>query len=225
MSHAFTLGLVYALVLEAACLLHAAMAGWAATRRVTLEQPLTLLGAAVAAAVGIALLSNAVTGTLAMPRAATDWADGQAWFGAIGWLGGGALLFLVLLLHETSRLGRIWRAMGANAGGLVAIGVPLGLLLPTLSGLVLAALAGHLALPPATTDWLPLACLALLVLALPDRPKGRATLSVLLAWLTGALVGGSELWLAPPLHVLVIAAAALLATRLLAPRLLRHGGG
>ena len=222
MSHAFTLALVYALVLEAACLLHAAAAAWAATRRVTLE-PLTLIAAAVAAAVGMALGANAVTAALGLAPDRLAAAGSHAWLAALGWLGALVLLFLALLLHETSRLGRTWRAMGGNAAGLVAVGVPIGLVLPTLLGLTLAGFAGHLAPVPATTDWLPLACLALLVLGRAGRPKGRATLTALLAWLTGALVATGELLLGPPAHVFVIAAAALLATRLVAPRLVRHG--
>lgn len=222
MSHAFTLALVYALVMEAACLLHAAAAAWAATRRVTLE-PLTLIAAAVAAAVGMALGANAVTAALGLAPDRLVAAGAHAWLVTLGWLGALILLFAALLLHETSRLGRTWRAMGANAAGLVAIGVPIGLVLPTLMGLLLAGFAGNLAPVPATTDWLPLACLALLVLGRADRPKGRATLTALLAWLTGALVATGELMLGPPAHVFVIAAAALLAARLVAPRLVRHG--
>jgi hypothetical protein len=222
MSHTFTLALVYALVLQAACLLHAAAAAWAATRRVTLE-PLTLIAAAVAAAVGMALATNVVTSALGLAPDRLAAAGSHPWLATLGWLGALVLLFLALLLHETSRLGRTWRAMGANAAGLVAVGVPIGLVLPTLLGLILAGFAGHQAPVSATTDWLPLACLALLVLGRPDRPKGRATLTALLAWLTGTLVAGVELALGPPVHVFVIAAATLLAARLVAPRLARHG--
>ena len=218
MSHAFTLALVYALVVEAARLLHAAAAGWAASRRVPLE-PLTLIAAAVATAIGMALGANAVTGAVglapALPAGPTT----------AGWLPAVVLLLLTLFLHETHRLGRAWRAMGANAAGLVAIGVPIGLTSPIVLGLALAGLAGHLAPPPATTDWLPVACLALLVLGLPDRPKGGATLTALVAWLTGALVATLELLLGPPGHVLLIAVAALVAVRIVAPRALRDGTG
>ena len=217
MSHVFTLALVFALVLEAARLLHASAAGWAATRRLTLE-PATLIGAAIAAAIGMALAANAVTAALAPGLAAAAWSSHPGWLHTTSWLGALVLLFLTLLLHDTHRLGRVWRAMGANAAGLVAIGVPLGLGLPMLLGLVLAALAGQLAPPPATTDWLPLACLALLVLGRPARPRGSATVSALVGWLAGAVVGALELLLGPPGHVLAIAAAALVATRLAATR-------
>ena len=218
MSHAFTLALVYALIVEAARLLHAAAAGWSATRRVALE-PLTLIAAAVAAAIGMALGANAVTAALGQQ---TGVPGGPA---TAGWLGAVVLLLVALLLHETQRVGRVWRAMGANAAGLVAIGVPMGLALPTLFGLGLAGFAGHLAPPPATTDWLPVACLALLVLGLLDRPRGGATLTALLAWLTGAVVATLELLLGPPAHIMLIAALALAATRVVAPRARRHGSG
>lgn len=222
MSHAFSLALLYALVLQAACLLHAAAAGLVATRRVVLD-PLTLIVAAIATAVGMALVANTVTAALGLAPDRLIAAGAHAWLVTLGWLGALVLLFLALLLHETSRLGRTWRAMAANAAGLVAVGVPVGLVLPTLLGLLLAGLAGNLAPVPATTDWLPLACLALLVLGRVGRPKGRATLTVLLAWLTGALVATGELLLGPPVHVFVIAAAALLAAKLVAPRLVRSG--
>ena len=218
MSHAFTLALVYAMVVEAARLLHAAAAGWAASRRVPLE-PLTLTAAAVAAAIGMALGANAVTGAVGgVPELPAGPAPAV-------WLTAMVVLLLALLLHETHRLGRAWRAMGANAAGLVAIGVPMGLGLPTLFGVALAGLAGHLAPPPATTDWLPVACLAVVALGLPGRPKGGAILTALAAWLTGALVATLELLLGPPGHVLLIAVAALVAVRIVAPRALRDGPG
>jgi hypothetical protein len=101
MSHAFTLALVYALVLHAACLLHAAMAGWTATRLVAVE-PLTLIGAPVVAALGMALMIDAVTvGMTTIP-----------WLRAIGWLGGVLCLFITVLAHEGTRSagsGAPWR--------------------------------------------------------------------------------------------------------------------
>jgi hypothetical protein len=215
MSHVFTLALVYALVIEAARLLHAAAAGWAAGRRVLLE-PLTLIAAAVAAAIGMAFAGNAVTAALGLAPASFTGPTTSGWLSAV------ILLALALVLHETHRLGRMWRAMGANAAGLVAIGVPMGLVLPTLFGAALAGVAGHLAPPPATTDWLPLACLALLVLGVPDRPKGGAVLTVLVAWFVGALVATLELLLGPPGHFLLIAAALVVAIRMITPRTLRR---
>jgi hypothetical protein len=224
MSHAFTLALVYALILQAASLLHAAAAGWAATRQVTLE-PLALIGAPVAAAVGMALLVDAVTAALGIAPAIAFGGERVPRLAGIFGLGAVALLLMARLLHETSRLGRNWRAMGANAKGLVAIGVPVRLALPTLLGLALAAFAGLLAVPPDPTNWLPLACLALMALALPDRPPGRATLGVLLAWLAGALVGGLAFVFGPELRMLMVATAALLAARFVVPHLVRQSVG
>jgi|GEM_PF-1999962 len=221
MLHAVTLALLYALMVEAARLLHAAAAGWAATRRVPLE-PLTLIAAAVAAAIGMALGSHAVTAAFGLvPEPAAGTAP-AGWLGTAGWASALVLFALALFLHDIHRLGRTWRAMGADAAGLVAIGVPMGLVLPTLLGLAIAGLAGHLAPPPAITDWLPVACLALLVLGLPDRPKGGATLSALFAWLCGALVATLELLLGPHWHSLSIAAVLLVAVRIAAQRTIRY---
>lgn len=222
MHHAFTLALVYALVVEAARLLHAAASGWAASRRVPLE-PLTLIAAAVAAAIGMALAAHAVTAALGLGPELPATAAPAGWWHTLGWSGAAALLLLALFLHETHRLGRAWRAMGANAAGLVAIGVKLSLGAPLLLGLALAGFAGHLAPAPAVTDWLPLACLALLVLGLPHRPRGGATLTVLFAWLTGALVATLELLVGQPGHAILIAVVVLAIARLVAPRALGDG--
>ncbi len=224
MSHAFALALVYALVLQSASLLHAAAAGWAATRQVALE-PMALIGAPVAAAAGMALLVDTVTAALGIAPALAGNGERLPRLAFILWLAAATLLLAALVLHETSRLGRVWRAMGANARGLVAIGVSVRLALPTLLGLTLAAFAGLLAVPPNPTDWLPLACLALVALALPDRPQGRATLGVLLACLAGALVGGLALVFGPELRMLVVATAALLAARFVLPHLARQSVG
>lgn len=214
MSHAFTLALVYALVMHAACLLHIAAAGWAAVQRVPVE-PASRIAAALATAVGMALAAAAVTAAIA------DTLETRVWLGSIGWLGGSCLLVIALLIYETTRSGRLWRAMAADASGLVAIGIRPRFALPLGHGLGLAVLAGLLAPEPAVADWLPLAGLVLLVLALPDRPRARATQSVLLAWLTGALIGGLELVLQPLGHALVVGFLGLLAVRLGAPRLAR----
>ena len=216
MSHAFTLALVYALVMHAACLMHAAAAGWVAVRQVP-TVPAVLLAASLAAVVGMALAAAAVTTAIAT----APWT--RAWLGSLGWLGGTCLLLLALLLYETTRGGRLWRAMGANADGLVAIGVRFGLAAPLGQALALAVLAGALAPPPAVIDWLPLAALVLMVIALPDRPRARATRTVLLAWLVGALIGGLELLLEPVSQALVVGLLGLAALRLAAPRLARAG--
>jgi hypothetical protein len=218
MPHALTLALVYAIVMQAALLLHAAASGWVATRQVPIES-LTLVVAPLAAALGMALAADAVTAALA--RSATA----AAWVGAIGWLGGITLLGTALLLHETTRSGRLWRAMAANAAGLVAIGVRPAIALPLGLGLALAVLAGVLAPAPQVVDWLPLAVLVLLVAAMPDRPRSRATLAALGAWLAGALVGSLGLLLAPSLQALVVAALAIAVVRIVAPRVLRPGIG
>ncbi len=216
MSHALTLALVYALVTHAACLLHAAAAGWAAVRQVPATAS-TLIAAALATAIGMALAATAVTAAFAGTP------ETRAWLTSVGWLGGSVLLLSALLLYEATRSGRLWRAMGANADGLVAAGIRPGLVLPLAQGLALAVLAGMLAPPPVVVDWLPLTALVLLVIALPDRPRVRATRSVLMAWLTGALIGGLELMLAPLGHVLVVALAGTLAIRLGARHLARLG--
>lgn len=216
MSHAFTLALVYALVMHAACLLHAAAAGWVALRQVPVI-PETLIVAALATTIGMALAAAAVTGSMGNAP------ETRAWLGSIGWLGGSCLLAIALLLYETTRAGRLWRAMGADADGLVAIGIRPRLVSPLGQGLGLAILAGILAPPPTVTDWLPLAGLLLVMLALPDRPRARATRSVLLAWLVGALIGGLELLLQPLGHAVVVGLLGLLAVRVGAPRLARIG--
>jgi len=64
MLHAVTLALLYALMVEAARLLHAAAAGWAATRRGPLE-PLALIAAAANEA-GISQFNNALAAGAAM---------------------------------------------------------------------------------------------------------------------------------------------------------------
>jgi hypothetical protein len=216
MSHAFTLALVYALVMHAACLLHAASAGWAALRQVP-TVPATLIGASLATALGMALAAAVVTATIANAP------ETRAWLGSIGWLGGSCLLVTALFLYEATRAGRLWRAMGADADGLVAIGIKPRFALALGQGIGLAVLAGILAPPRAVVDWLPLAGLALLVLALPDRPRARAIRSVLLAWLIGALIGGLELVLQPLGHALVVGLLGLLAARVAAPHLARAG--
>ena len=216
MSHTFTLALVYALVMHAACLLHAAAAGWVALRQVPVKAE-TLIAAALATAIGMALAAAAVTGAMSKAPETRDW------LGAIGWLGGSCLLVIALLLYEATRAGRLWRAMGADANGLVAIGIKPRLASPLGQGLGLALLAGILAPPPVVTDWLSLAGLLLLLLALPDRPRARATRSVLLAWLVGALIGGLELLLQPLGHAVVVGFLGLLAVRVGAPRLARVG--
>lgn len=221
MLHAVTLALVYALIVEATRLLHAAAAGFAATRRMSLD-PLSLVAAAVAAAIGMALWTNAVTAALGIAPEPAAGPATAGWLGTVGWSSAVVLLALALFLHDIHRLGRMWRAMGANAAGLIAIGVPMGLALPTLFGLALAGVAGHLAPLPATTDWLPVACLALLVLGWSDRPKGGATLTALVAWLGGALVATLELLFGPPWHILLIAAVLLVAVRIAAPRASRY---
>jgi hypothetical protein len=209
MSHALTLALMFALVMHAAWLCHVAAAGWAAMRRLTLD-PSTLLAAPLAAAVGMALLVEAVTAGIASgaPRLA-------------GWLAAAAALFLALLLQESTRTGRLWRATGANAPGLVASGVPIAPALPLVLGLLLAILAGVLAPPPAVVDWLPLAGLVLLALALPDRPRGRATQLALAAWLAGLVFGSLELMLPPLAHAVLVALLATAGLRTLGPRLAR----
>ena len=216
MSHAFTLALVYALVMHAACLMHAAAAGWVAVRQVP-TVPAVLPAASLAAVVGMALAAAAVTTAIATAPLT------RAWLGPLGWLGGTCLLLLALLLYETTRSGRLWRAMGANAGGLVAIGLRFGLAAPLGQARALAVRAGALAPPPAVVDWLPLAALVLMVIALPDRPRARATRTVLLAWLVGALIGGLELLLEPVGQALVVGLLGLAALRLAAPRLARAG--
>jgi hypothetical protein len=218
MPHALTLALVYAIVMQAASLLHTAASGWAASRQVPIE-PLNLVVAPLAAALGMALVADAVTTALAQSATAAAWA------GAVGWLGGITLLGTALLLHETTRSGRLWRAMGANAAGLVAIGVRPAVALPLGLGLALAALAGVLSPTPTVVDWLPLAVLVLLVTALPDRPRSRATLAALGAWLVGALVGSLGLLLAPALQALAVAGLAIAVVRIGAPRVLRPGAG
>jgi uncharacterized membrane protein YqgA involved in biofilm formation len=108
--------------------------------------------------------------------------------------------------------------MAANAPGLIAAGVPIRLVLPVFMGLLLAALAGVVAPPPTAARLLPLACLALVVIGMADRPRARATLAVLLAWLAGAVVGGLELVLEPMIHALAVGLATLVAVRLAARR-------
>jgi hypothetical protein len=218
MPYVLTLALVYAIVMQATSLLHAAASGWVATRQVPIE-PLTLVAAPLAAVLGMALAAAAVTAALAQS------ATMAAWAGAIGWLGGITLLGAALLLHETTRSGRLWRAMAANADGLVAIGVRPAFGLPLGLGLALAVLAGVLAPAPTVVDWLPLAVFVLLATALPDRSRSWATLAVLGAWLTGALVGGLVLLLANPVDALVIAALAIAIVRIAAPRFVRPGAG
>jgi hypothetical protein len=211
MSHAFALALVFALTMHAAWLCHVAAAGWAAARRLPLD-PSTLLGAAVAVAIGMALLVEAVTAGVQTPP------------GLLGWFGGTAALLLALLLHETTRTGRLWRATAANAPGLVAIGVSSGPALPLLLGLLLAGLAGLLAPPPAVVDWLPLAAVIVVVLGQPGRPRGRASQVAVAAWIAGLVLGGLEaLLLAPLLHALLVGLAAAAALRFAAPRLAAAG--
>lgn len=211
MSHALTLALVHALLLQSALLLHVAAAGWTAARLVPADA-LTLAGAATAAALGMALAIDAVTAGTAITQPGSLLA-------ALGWLGGIALPCLALLIHESTRTGRLWRAMATNAQGLVAIGVPARIGLALGLGLALAAFAGLLAPPPALTDWLPAACLALFVIGARDRPRGRAVLAALLAWLAGAAIGGLELFLEPALHGLATGLVALILAGLAVVRL------
>lgn len=211
MSHALTLALVFALVMHAAWLCHVAAAGWAAMRRLTLD-PLTLTAASLAAAVGMALLAEVVTAGVARPP--------PHYVGA-AWLAAAAAVFLALLVQESTRIGRLWRAMAANAPGLILSGVPIAPLLPLVLGLSLAMLAGLLAPTPSVVDWLPLGGLVLLALALPDRPRGRATQMVLAAWLAGLVQGGLELVLPSLAHAVLIALVAVVGLRIAGPRLAR----
>ncbi len=216
MSHALTLALVYALVMHAACLLHAATTAWAAVRQVPVL-PSARTAAPLAVAVGMALAVAAVTPAVAGSPVALGWLRFFAW------AGGSALLLVALLAYEATRTGRLWRAMGANGHGLIAIGVDGGVAWPFGLGLALAAAAGLIAPPPAVVDWLPLAGLALLVLAVPDRPHGRAPQTTLLAWLVGALIGGLELVLAPLGHAVVVGLSGVMVIRLAGPQLADAG--
>lgn len=211
MTHAVTLALIYALSLEAVHLLHAAAAGWAAERRLPLE-PLPLLAAAMALVIGIVLATDRLT---------TGVAQDHLWT-CIGWSLAGLTLLLALWLHECRASGRRWRAMAANAPGLIAAGLPISVWPPAMLGLALAAIAGWLAPPPTAGDWLLFATLALLVSGTEARPRGWAVRSVLLAWLTGALIGAVEILVDPRFHLLAVALAGLVAARLAAPHLLRR---
>jgi len=212
MTHALTLALIYALALEAVHLVHAAAAGLAAERRLALE-PWPLVAAAVALVIGLVLATDRLTAGLASGHpGASRLAIG------LGWLAAALALSAALWLHEQGRAGRRWRAMAANAPGLIAAGLSIGAWPPALLGLGLAALAGWLAPPPTTVDWLIFAGLAVLVSGEPARPRGWAVRSVLLAWLVGGLIGGLETVLDPLVHLQAVALVGLLAARLAAGR-------
>lgn len=202
MSDALALALVYALVVQSAHLLIAATAGWATMRGLVLERS-ALEWIALAAAMGMALATGAVTGELS-PAALTT----------LKLAGGAALLVAVALVELTPR-GPFWRAMACNAPGLVRAGIAPRPTLPLVLGLCLAVLAGVAApAPPTAADWLPLACLTLLWLTRTDLRPGRTARRVVLAFLAGALVGGLG-WLLPPLpHALATGGLALAAVGL-----------
>ena len=192
MSHALALALVYALVVQSAHLLLAAGCGWATMRGLVLERA-AQGWIALAAAIGMALATGAVTGEVA-PLTAT-WLK----------LAGGATLLVAVAWVELTPRGPFWRAMAGNAPGLVRAGIAPRAGLPLALGLGLAAFAGLAApRPPAAGDWLPLACLALLWLAAADRRPGRMVRHVVMAFLAGALVGGLALLLPPLPHGLAV---------------------
>ena len=185
MSHALALALVYALVVQAVQLLRAACGGWVVLRGLVLEQP-ALDWIALAATFGMALAAGAVTGGLA--AVVGGWLP---WACGIG-------LLVVVAGAELSSRGVLWRAMAGNAPGLLRAGIALRPGLPLVLGLALAAMAGLAAPePPTALEWLPLACLALLFEADPDRRPGLMVRRVLLAFLAGALIGGLALLLPP----------------------------
>ncbi|HRY24209.1 MAG: hypothetical protein H6852_05275 [Geminicoccaceae bacterium] len=192
MSHALDLALVYALVVQSAHLLLAAGGGWATLRGLVLER--SAQGwIALAAAIGMALATGAVTGALA--PAALTWLK----------LAGGAALLATVAWVELTPRGPFWRAMAGNAPGLVRAGIAPRPGLPLALGLCLAALAGVAApAPPTAANWLPLACLALLWLAGTDHRPGLMVRRAVLAFLAGALVGGLALLLPPQPHALVV---------------------
>ncbi len=203
MSHALSLALVYALFVQAVQLLRAACGSWAVLRGLVLDRP-ALDWIALAATLGMALAAGAVTGGLAR-----DVAGWLSWACGIG-------LLVVVAGAELSSRGALWRAMAGNAPGLVRAGIALRPGLPLVLGLALAAMAG-LAAPGAPTalEWLPLACLALLFQADPDRRPGRMVHCALLAFFAGALVGGLALLL-PPLQGALVIGGLTLATVALA---------